>query len=134
FVSLADIAAGKLVYTPLAGQSGAAYASFTFQVEDDGGTANGGLNVDPAPRTMTVNVTWVNDAPQGTSHTVSVLEDGAYTFTASDFGFSDPGDSPANALLAFHITTPPSAGTYTLSLHDALPIQFVSLADIAAGK
>src|SRR5438309_1848883 len=56
FVSLADIAAGKLVYTPLAGQSGAAYASFTFQVEDDGGTANGGLNVDPAPRTMTVNV------------------------------------------------------------------------------
>src|SRR5207302_1143264 len=134
FVSLADIAAGKLVYTPLAGQSGAAYASFTFQVEDDGGTANGGLNVDPAPRTMTVNVTWVNDAPQGTSHTVSVLEDGAYTFTAADFGFSDPGDSPANALLAVEITTLPSAGTLTDNGLAVTAGQFVSLADIAAGK
>src|SRR5260221_6043310 len=60
---------------------------------------------------MTVNVTWVNDAPQGTSHTVTVLEDGSYTFTAGDFGFSDPGDVPANALLAVQITTLPSAGT-----------------------
>src|SRR5260221_5043736 len=84
----------SLVYTPLAGASGAAYASFTFQVEDDGGTANGGVNVDSLPRTMTVNVTWVNDAPQGTNHTVSVLEDGSYTFTASDFGFGRTSARP----------------------------------------
>src|SRR5260221_5338938 len=83
---------------------------------------------------MTVNVTWVNDAPQGTSHTVTVLEDGSYTFTAGDFGFSDPGDVPANALLAVQITTLPSAGTLTDNGLAVTAGQFVSLADIAAGK
>src|SRR5258708_786588 len=134
FVALADIAAGKLVYTPAAGQSGAAYASFTFQVEDDGGTANGGANLDSAPRTMTVNVTWVNDAPQGTNHTVTVLEDGSYTFTTADFGFSDPADVPANALLAVQISSLPSAGTLTDNGLAVTAGQFVSAAEIAAGK
>ena len=47
FVSAADIAAGKLTSsrrrrTPTA----PGYASFTFQVQDDGGTANGGVDLD----------------------------------------------------------------------------------------
>ena len=33
---------GDLVFTPAANANGTAYASFTFQVRDDGGTANGG--------------------------------------------------------------------------------------------
>ena len=37
--------------------SGTAYTNVTFQVEDNGGTANGGVDLDPTPRTMTVNVT-----------------------------------------------------------------------------
>ena len=41
---------------------------------------------------MTINVTAVNDAPAGTDNTVTTLEDTAYTFTAADFGFSDPND------------------------------------------
>jgi hypothetical protein len=68
FVSVTDINAGKLVFTPAAHTHGTGYASFTFQVEDDGGTANGGVNTDPTPKTMTVNVTAVNQAPQGTSN------------------------------------------------------------------
>ncbi len=44
FVSAADIAAAKLAYTPPADSNGAALASFTFQVQDDGGTANGGVD------------------------------------------------------------------------------------------
>src|SRR5437764_13484986 len=83
---------------------------------------------------MTVNVTWVNDAPQGTSHTVTVLEDGAYTFTAGDFGFSDPGDVPANALLAVEITTLPSAGTLTDNELGRASCRDRALADVAAGK
>ncbi len=62
---------------------------------------------------MTVNVTSVNDAPAGTDNTVTTLEDTAYTFTAADFGFTDPNDTPANALLAVKITTLPGAGTLT---------------------
>ena len=59
----ADITGGKLVFTPAANANGAGYASFTFQVQDDGGTANGGVDLDPSANTMTINVTSVNDAP-----------------------------------------------------------------------
>src|SRR5205814_1404849 len=117
-----------------ANANGAGYASFTFQVQDDGGTANGGVDLDPTPRTMTVNVTSVNDAPQGTSHTVTTLEDTAYTFTSSDFGFSDPADNPANALLDVEITTLPGSGTLTDSGVAVTSGQLVSAADISSGK
>ncbi len=54
----------NLVYTPAAGQSGVGYGSFTFQVMDNGGTANGGVNMDPDPKTMTFDVVApVNQAP-----------------------------------------------------------------------
>ena len=73
------IASGLLKFTPAANANGASYASFTFQVQDDGGTANGGVDLDPSANTITVNVTAVNDAPAGTDKTVTTLEDTAYT-------------------------------------------------------
>ncbi len=79
FVSVADINAGHLVYTPVASGAGANYAHFTFQVEDDGGTANGGANLDPSPRTLTFNVTPNTSAPVlgGDGNTVSYVEQAA---------------------------------------------------------
>ena len=50
-------------FTPAANANGAGYASFTFQVQDDGGTANGGVDLDQSANTMTINVTPVDDAP-----------------------------------------------------------------------
>src|SRR6185436_5588559 len=82
FVSAANITAGNLKFTPAANTNGAALVAFTFQVQDDGGTASGGIDLDTAARTMTVNVTSVNDAPIGTNKTVTTLEDTVYTFTA----------------------------------------------------
>ena len=41
-VDVAAIEAGKLFYHPAAGASGLTYANFSFQVQDDGGTAGGG--------------------------------------------------------------------------------------------
>jgi hypothetical protein len=61
-VSVADIAAGFLRFTPAADASGTGYASFTFQVQDDGGTANGGVDLDSTARTMTIDV-WPALAP-----------------------------------------------------------------------
>ena len=55
-----------LIFTPAANANGTAYASFTFQVRDDGGTANGGVDLDQSANTFTINVTSVNDAPAGT--------------------------------------------------------------------
>ena len=65
-------------------------------MQDNGGTANGGVDLDVTPRSMTIDVTAVNDAPMGTNNTVTANEDSAYTFAVVDFGFSDPNDSPAN--------------------------------------
>jgi hypothetical protein len=56
-ISVADIAAGKLKYTPVLNGTGSAYASFMFQVQDNGGTANGGIDLDPTARKMTISVT-----------------------------------------------------------------------------
>ncbi|MEO8859437.1 MAG: DUF4347 domain-containing protein, partial [Burkholderiaceae bacterium] len=134
FVAAADIAAGKLQFTPAANANGAGYASFGFQVQDDGGTANGGADLDAVVRTMTLNVSAVNDAPVGTSKTVSTNEDTAYVFTISDFGFNDPNDTPANALANVKISTLPAAGSLALSGVAVTSGQFVSAADIAAGK
>jgi hypothetical protein len=66
FVTVANITSGLLVFTPAANAnngSNPSYGSFTFQVQDDGGTLNGGINLDPTPKTMTVSVVAVDDPP-----------------------------------------------------------------------
>ena len=55
---------GRLGYYPAADANGNGYASFTFQVRDNADTANGGIDLDPTPNTITINVTEVNDAPE----------------------------------------------------------------------
>src|SRR5438093_348736 len=98
-----DIDAGKLKFVADADENGSPYATFTFQVRDDGGTANGGANLDPTANTMTSNITSENDSPSGTNNNVSSSDHTAYTFTTADFGFTDPNDSPPNSLDAVKI-------------------------------
>ncbi|RFC66850.1 DUF4347 domain-containing protein, partial [Mesorhizobium denitrificans] len=93
-----------LTWTPPANGNGTAVSSFTFQVRDNGGTANGGQNTDQTPNTISFNVTSINDAPAGADKTITTNEDTAYTFAVADFGFSDPNDSPANAFQDVIIT------------------------------
>ena len=75
FIAAADIAGGRLVFMPAADANGNGYASFTFQVEDDGGLdpAQGRSDLDLSPNTITIDVTPVdepeiNDAPVITSN------------------------------------------------------------------
>src|SRR5439155_19788743 len=111
-VPLADINAGRLQFAPATDASGIPYAAFTFQVQDDGGTANGGADLDPSPNTITLNVSasTANHAPSAQNGTVNALEDTDYTFRLADFGFSDPLDLPPNNLLAVKIIATPAAG------------------------
>src|SRR5438270_493906 len=56
--------------------NGAGYASFTFQVQDNGGTLNGGVDLDQSANKITVDVTSVNDVPSFTKGAdPTVLED-----------------------------------------------------------
>ncbi|MBP3998729.1 beta strand repeat-containing protein, partial [Pseudomonas koreensis] len=107
----------QLVFTPVLGRNGGSIGAFTFQVQDDGGTINGGVDTDPTPNTITFNIASVNDAPAGTDKSISLNEDGSHTFSATDFGFTDPNDTPANGFAAVVITTLPSSSDGTLTLN-----------------
>ena len=96
-VTTTVMAGNLLVFRPNANANGAGYGNFTFQVQDNGGTANGGVDSANAA-TLTVNVTGVNDAPVG-QNGPSVAETAATPSLAADFGFTDPSDSPANNFL-----------------------------------
>ncbi|MEZ6095179.1 MAG: cadherin-like domain-containing protein [Pirellulaceae bacterium] len=73
--------------------SGTGYATFTFQVRDDGGTANGGVNVDPTPNTMTIDITNINDLPQIIGTTI--ITNG--TFNSNTSGWTVTGNTDWNS-------------------------------------
>ncbi|HNB44540.1 MAG TPA: DUF4347 domain-containing protein, partial [Burkholderiaceae bacterium] len=130
-ISAAAITAGQLVFAPATNANGNGYAHFTFQVQDDGGTANSGTNTDPTPNTITFNVTSVNDAPAGADATLTTPQDTALTLATADFGFSD---SDGNLMVALTIGSVPSAGSLTLDGVTVLAGDRILVADIAAGK
>ena len=84
--------------------------------------------------TVAITVAAVNDAPAGTDKAITTLEDTFYTFTTSDFGFTDPNDSPGNLLLAVKITTVPGAGTLQDDGVTVTAGQSVQLSHIVSGK
>ncbi|WRH68813.1 MAG: Ig-like domain-containing protein [Planktothrix sp. GU0601_MAG3] len=131
-VTVSDITSGKLKFTPAPNDNGNNYANFTFQVQDDGGIANGGVNLDPVANTITINVTPVNDAPSGADKTVSTNEDIDYTFTVNDFGFSDILDG--NNFTQVKITTLPATGSLTLNGNAVTAGNLVTVSDITSGK
>lgn len=133
FVTLAQINAGQFRYTNPLNQNGSALASFTFQVEDDGGTANGGVNLDPTANLMGIDVTAVNDAPvisqNGTPVTgaaaASTLEDqalpltGVNLITLSDVDVNEP-QTPFN-INAGQLSVAVTATNGTITIGTALP-------------
>jgi hypothetical protein len=79
---------------------------------------------------MTVNVTAVNDLPTSTNKTVTTNEDTTYTFTASDFNYSDVDGDP---LASVKITVLEMAGALKLNGADVTLNQVISKANIDAG-
>lgn len=88
-VSRADIDAGRLVYTAGANANGSAYASFGFQVRDGGGTASGGVDLDPVSNTLVFDVSAVNDRP------VNIVPPAQYTAFDTPLAF---GAASSNAI------------------------------------
>lgn len=56
FIAIADISSGKLTFTPVLNGNGKPYASFTFQVQDNGGVDNGGIDLSQTANTFKINV------------------------------------------------------------------------------
>ncbi|MFT3858605.1 MAG: Ig-like domain-containing protein [Aquabacterium sp.] len=111
-ISAADIAAGRLVYTPVANESGTPYTSFTFKVMDE----IGGVAV--SANTFTLHVNAVNDAPVlSTTHDFTgITEDQTSNggqLVSTLIGTSDI-DSGAVDGIAIH-TLSPGNGTWQYS-------------------
>lgn len=100
--TLAQLQGNQVRYAPLAGFSGT--VSFSFQVQDDGGTNNGGIDLAQNANLFQIRLEGgvINQAPSGADNTFSAFEGQPRTLTASDFGFSD-------ALNSRPITSKPSS-------------------------
>jgi hypothetical protein len=121
FVSATDIANGHLVFTPAAHSNGAPEASFTFQVQDNGGTANGGVDLDQSANTVTINVNAVNDAPVNSVPVAAqnVNEEGSFVFSAGTgnaITISDVDVGSGNETVTLTVT----GGTLALGSHAGL--------------
>ena len=126
-------ASGNLTYTLAANANGS--ATVTVQLHDNGGSASGGADTSGA-QTFVITAGPVNDAPAGADNTFTIIEDGARTFTAADFGFTDPVDaantSGANDFQAVIITTIPRWAPAALTLNGGPVVagQSIAVADI----
>jgi large repetitive protein len=72
----------SLVFTPALDRNGTGLGSFTFQVRDNGGTANGGADLDPTPNTFNFNIAAVNDAPVAVGDSYATTEAATITIAA----------------------------------------------------
>jgi VCBS repeat-containing protein len=113
FVSATDIALGNLTFVPAADANGTSYASFTFQVQDDGGTLNGGVDLDPTANTITIDVTPVNDAPVAGDDSYATDEDAPLTIAVPGVLANDT-DIDGGTLGATKLTDP-AHGTLALN-------------------
>jgi hypothetical protein len=122
--SIALNANGTFTYTPNAYFSGT--DSFQYEVNDGTATSN--------VATATITVNHVSQAPLGRDTTVVVAPGSNYSVKVADFGFSDPHDSPPDRFIAVEITSLPTRGSLTLAGRPVAAGQFVSVADVAAGR
>ena len=99
-IAVGDLA--QLVFTPAANANGNGYASFTFSVQDSAGA------FDPAPNTVTFNVTPVNDAPLALPNTVGGPEDSSIAVSLS-------GSDIDGSVAFVTVTTLPANGTLYLA-------------------
>ena len=119
-----------LTITPAAGDD----ADFTLGVTATSTEGPAGGTASNGPLSLSVTVTRINRAPQGSNSTVTIDANTTYVFGASDFGFSDPLDSPSDNFLAVQITTLPAAGTLTNNGIAVSAGQFIDVTHITAGR
>jgi hypothetical protein len=126
-ITVADITAGNLVFTPTANANGTGYASCTFSVRDSNNA------YDTAPNTLTFNVTAVNDAPTMAVNSGStVAEDGTDTIDSSELAVTDIEQSAAQ--LTYSLGTGPAYGRLELTTAPGVSTSTFTQADIIANR
>jgi len=104
----------------------------------DGNNDNGGGNNAGGPNPLSdtlaasVTITEQNDPPAGSDGTVSTDEDTTYTFSAADFGYSQPGGE-TDAMDGVRIDTVPGSGTLELSGAPVSDDDVITQAELTGG-
>ncbi|MFZ2726867.1 MAG: cadherin-like domain-containing protein, partial [Methylococcaceae bacterium] len=129
-ISKTQLDNGALTFVPTATTNGTNVASFGFKVQDDGGTLNGGVDSSVTANTVSINITSVNDAPSSRNVAVTTLANTSYTFSRSDFSFTDIDN---NDFAAVVLTSLPLAGYLQLNNVTLSSIQSVSINAINSG-
>jgi LPXTG-site transpeptidase (sortase) family protein len=114
---------GVLSYTPSPNAFGT--STFDVRVQDDGGTANGGIDTSPTQQ-FTINVNPVGDPPTTTGIAdVTVLEDAADTIIDLWPSFTDVEDT--DDLLTYSVTGNTNASLFTSTDVTGSPNQYLTL-------
>jgi len=97
---------------------GAASETFSYTMVDKDGDRGTG----------TVSLSITNRAPEGTSGSVTLMEDGQYSFKATDFGFKD--QDAGDSLRAVRLDGLPAHGSLTLNGVAVVSGQLISASDL----
>ena len=122
-IAAADLAAGRLRFTPAENDSGTAYARFKFRVRDGAGES-------VSTYAMTIDVAAINDPPTAADVTVSTREDRRLAFVVDQFKYADVEEGPIASVM---IVTLPEAGTLMLVDTPVVVGQAIGRADLASG-
>jgi hypothetical protein len=127
---VADLAPGHIYYVSGLSDNGTPYASFTFQVQDDGGEIFGGKAVDPSPNTITFNLTsQVDPTPAPTPH-IPVVDLNVNTGGVNDAGSFVESGAPlaiGAAISVFDVDGDAIAGA-TVTITNPAPGDLLSIA------
>ncbi|HZF95999.1 MAG TPA: Ig-like domain-containing protein [Allosphingosinicella sp.] len=103
-ITPAQLNGNQVVFNPTLNLNGTAAASIVFQVRDNGGTDNGGVDTDQSANTITFNLAAVNDPISTNAPATLTLDEDSVNFAVTGLSISD-----ADAALA-------PGGIYTVSL------------------
>ncbi|KEQ18405.1 retention module-containing protein, partial [Endozoicomonas numazuensis] len=133
--SLTDDASGRFTIDSDTGMITVATSDSTLLDHETAGSHNISVQVSDGSltdtRTYTIYLTDTNDTPDAQDETVSTLEDSSYTFTSSDFNFSDADQD--DSLSQIRIENLPENGELLLNGVSVSQADTVSKEDIESG-
>jgi hypothetical protein len=113
-VTAAQLAANQVVFTPTANLNGNGSASISFQVRDNGGTANSGVDTDQSANALTFNIAAVNDPISTAAPATLSVEEDSVNYAVAGLSISDVDAALAPAGV-YVVTLSSTQGTLTLT-------------------
>lgn len=104
-IAASDVAAVRFSFQPAPDATGSPYTSFTFRLRDDGGTADGGVDLDPTPNTLAIAIQPANDAPGAADDRLAATEDVAVQIAAAKLLGND-SDPDLDTLVIDQVSNP----------------------------